>query len=128
MTTSQNNDVKKMANMYALRMTTEMLKEFFDFTSGPNYSLDISNTWNPEIEMLVFKNQIKAMHVVYQVIEDDLTDKLDEFGKQLTHLAEESIAAYQIQDEDVSSKKLDELKDKAMKLEDKTDDEIEALA
>jgi len=131
------NDVKVMASKYFLRMSTEMLEDFLGFNGGPSLPLNSGSKEDFRLSLSMYQSRVKGMSLMYGTIDDQLAKELDDFAGKLIDLAKESIGARTAspkegQDdfdaEDELDDKLDDIQQRAIKLQQQVRSQIEALA
>lgn len=136
MTNSKTNDAKVMASKYFLRMSTEMLNDFLDFNGGPSLPLNSGSKEDFQLSLSMYQYHVKGMSLMYGVIDDQLAKELDNFAGKLIDLAKESIDARtastkegqdDLDFEEELDDKLDDIRQKAIKLEQEVSSQIKAL-
>lgn len=137
MANGETNDVKVMASKYFLRMSTEMLDDFLGFNGGPILPLNSGSKEDFQLSLSMYQSRVKGMSLMYGVIDDQLAKELDDFAGKLIGLAKESIGARtaspkedqdDLDAEDELEDKLDDIKHRAIKLQQQVRSQIEALA
>lgn len=136
MANGETNDVKVMASKYFLRMSTEMLNDFLGFNGGPILPLNSGSKEDFQLSLSMYQSRVKGMSLMYGVIDDQLAKELDDFAGKLIGLAKESIGARtaspkegqdDLDAEDELEDKLDDIKHRAIKLQQQVYSQIEAL-
>lgn len=131
------NDAKVMASKYFLRMSTEMLDDFLGFNGGPILPLNSGSKEDFRLSLSMYQSRVKGMSLMYGTIDDQLAKYLDDFAGKLIDLAKESIGARtaspkegqdDLDAEDELEDKLDDIRQRAIKLQQQVCSQIESLA
>lgn len=126
--TNETNGKKVLASKYFLRMSTEMLNDFLDFNGGPSLPLNSGSKEDFQLSLSMYQSRVKGMSLMYGVINDRLAKELDDFAGKLIDLAKESIGARtaspkegqdEFDAEDELDDKLDDIRQRAIKLSEK---------
>ncbi|MFU0836700.1 MAG: hypothetical protein ACFWT9_13750 [Lactiplantibacillus plantarum] len=126
--TNETNGEKVLASKCFLRMSTEMLNDFLDFNGGPSLPLNSGSKEDFQLSLSMYQSRVKGMSLMYGVINDRLAKELDDFAGKLIDLAKESIGARtaspkegqdEFDAEDELDDKLDDIRQRAIKLSEK---------
>lgn len=126
--TNETNGEKVLASKYLSRMSTEMLNDFLEFNGGPSLPLNSGSKEDFQLSLWMYQSRVKGMSLMYGVINDRLAKELDDFAGKLIDLAKESIGARtaspkegqdEFDAEDELDDKLDDIRQRAIKLSEK---------
>lgn len=126
--TNETNCEKILASKYFSRMSTEMLNDFLDFNGGPSLPINSGSKEDFQLSLSMYQSRVKGMSLMYGVIDDQLAKELDDFSGKLIDLAKESIGARtaspkegqdEFDAEDELEDKLDDIRQRAIKLSEK---------
>lgn len=133
--TNETNGEKVLASKCFLRMSTEMLNDFLDFNGGPSLPLNSGSKEDFQLSLSMYQSRVKGMSLMYGVINDRLAKELDDFAGKLIDLAKESIGARtaspkegqdEFDAEDELDDKLDDIRQRAIKLSEKVHSQFDS--